>query len=625
MKLNKVKIENFRSINILNIDFAKSFRILVGKNESGKSNLLKALSLLDPSTEIVKEDIRESDELVDSDFSSAITFEFSFSQEETEEVYKQVSQKIKIDNIEEKIICRKDDTNFTLHELCNYFATPLYEVDLIKNKKRYTYWIAEGKWIINKDLRWNSTSSVVGFKEYSIIDISGLSEGEKQGLIIINIEDINDLISSYYSALLEKNHPTVINWKYDESNLLPDKINIQEFRTNPDLVKPLKTMFELAGIENISESLDKIIETANYHKINNYLEKIASKTTNHFRQIWKEYKEIEFTLNADGSSIITGIKEKNTYSFQQRSDGFKRFVTFLLLVSAAYETSDLINSVILIDEPDIALHPSGIRFLRDELIKISNKNIICASTHSIFLIDRSNISRHYIVKKKNEVTEVEEANDDNLITEEVLFNALGYSFYEILKNINIAFEGWRDKELFNKAMEKIPTEYRSLKEKFKDIGITHINGVKEAQHISPIIELVNRKFIIFSDSDEVAIEHKKNFEKRKTFGEWITYKDLDSKLVAKTGEDFLKVEYLKTCVINFKKANPHLIDEPEYNPSHGFIANINTWLNKKNNIAESSTRKELIDNLKGILFDNLKNSMIDLSYYEVLNKLSERL
>ena len=69
MKLEKVCIKNFRSIETLDVCFDMNCKILVGINEAGKSNILKALSLLDPATEIKPEDVRQplSDEKYDDE------------------------------------------------------------------------------------------------------------------------------------------------------------------------------------------------------------------------------------------------------------------------------------------------------------------------------------------------------------------------------------------------------------------------------------------------------------------------------------------------------------------------------------------------------------------------------
>ena len=59
MKLISARIQNYRSIEDINISFENNTKIFVGLSETGKSNLLKALNTLSSSCEINKRDIRE--------------------------------------------------------------------------------------------------------------------------------------------------------------------------------------------------------------------------------------------------------------------------------------------------------------------------------------------------------------------------------------------------------------------------------------------------------------------------------------------------------------------------------------------------------------------------------------
>ncbi|MGN6293490.1 MAG: ATP-dependent nuclease [Chitinophagaceae bacterium] len=635
MKLTKVLTENFRSIKDAELDFNTPFKILVGKNESGKSNILKAMSLLDPSNLPTKEDLREGVNNFDKDICAEVTFEFELEENELNEVYKKVKSHFFVDeaSLKKLVVVSVNDIEYTLFELCQKYNKSLFVVDILTLKSRYSYWTQQDKWRINSNLKWNSgdndpTHGTVRlkYKDHRIIDISTLPADEKGAFTDFSDDDIHDLVCRQMNQYLEENHPKVINWKYDEKNLLPDTISIDTFVANPDSFLPLKTMFELADVKNINEAITTYRASDNFHKLNNFLEKIAERTTKHFREVWKEYKNIEFTLNLNGGMIVTGIKETNTYSFKQRSDGFKRFVTFLLMVSATYKTENLKNAVLLIDEPDVSLHPSGIRYLRDELIKISKHNIVCASTHSIFLIDNSNLNRHYIVKKENEITTVEEVNDENIINEEVIYNALGFSFYETLKENNLVFEGWRDKELFKKALEKTGSEAKELKDFFKNIGICHINGVKEAKGIAPMLELAGRNFIIISDNDEVANGRKKEFVKEKIHGKWYTYKDCHSECLAITGEDFLKKDYVVGIINSIRKTKKELAEAPDFSNSNlGVVGEINRWLDKDCGIKDAQMRKEITNQIKENLFDSLRHTNIDSTYYEFLNALKQKL
>ena len=78
MKLEQVHIKNYRSIADLEFNFDINCKILVGINEVGKSNILRALSLLDESTEIDSNDRREPLEDEPYDETSNIDFLLRF-------------------------------------------------------------------------------------------------------------------------------------------------------------------------------------------------------------------------------------------------------------------------------------------------------------------------------------------------------------------------------------------------------------------------------------------------------------------------------------------------------------------------------------------------------------------
>lgn len=207
-------------------------------------------------------------------------------------------------------------------------------------------------------------------------------------------------------------------------------------------------MFLLCGISDIKEAVENVRQG---HKsaLANLLNRVAKHSTSHFRKVWKEYDSIKFDLSLNGELIDIGVREVNgkedgnKYQLSLRSDGFKRFVNFLLFISTRFQSSQLKNTLLLVDEPDISLHPSDARYLRDELIKISKDNFVIYSTHSIFMIDKENVGRHYIVKKEKEITEVTEVNAPNIVDEKVLYNAMGSSIADILKERNIILSSQR--------------------------------------------------------------------------------------------------------------------------------------------------------------------------------------
>ena len=627
MKLDRVEIKNFRSIKEVTLDFSHSCRVLVGINESGKSNILNALKLLQTDCNPQKsKDLREAlpDEATIN--GSYVQFIFKLENQELNKLFELVSEKI-IANKKNPDIVSYKKKNKSIKDLCYEQKEVVHKVNILEESKSsfYHYALSEEYKLLDG---WGKPTSncpqdfTVELKgqQYNILEHEFIQVHDFEGisddyLEETNIESFEELIDESVSKIIEENLPDVLFWNYSEENLLPDTINIDDFIENLDSYIPLKNMFTLAGIEDIQSSLQEKRE-GTPNQFQNYLASIAKKTTNHFRKVWKDYKNIEFSLKTNADQIVPGIKEKNTYDFARRSDGFKRFVTFLLFISVRVKTNQLTNTLLLVDEAEISLHPSGARYLRDELIKISNKNYVVYSTHSIFMIDSGNIHRHYIVKKKNEITTINQAQESNIADEEVIYNALGFSIFEILKKNNILFEGWRDKYLFQIFLEKI-TE--NLNEKYKNIGFCHAKGVKTIKTITPLIELAKRKCLIISDSDEMAKNYQKEYKKEKGFGDWKTYQDIDSTIKATTGEDFIKDDFIvknvNKILSNMGKALTFNENFPQRKGDK--LKTIRSWL-QKNNISEGE-QEDIIKNIKDSIFENLKGENIDTEYEKLFN------
>jgi hypothetical protein len=386
MNLLKAEIKNFRSIKNEIVDFDPSCRVLVGINESGKSNILKALRLLsndyDPSR---KDDVRESLPDEDAIEEAYVKFYFRLDKSETDELFTEVSAKI-LSSAKDPEIVLVNGVATGLKTFCNQRTDVRYHIDLVNETKECRHTNFPTGTTLNGDWKKVSKNCPPEFE----VDVRGKKE-KLSSFILVRASDFADIPTEYLegskidtlSALMGPSSNEIMEsylmdalfWEYDEANLLPSEIEMDAFATKPEDCVPLKNMFILGGIE--------------------------------------------FQLRLDGEKIVPAIKEKNSFDFSKRSDGFKRFVTFLLMISVNVKTDNLNNTLLLIDEPDSSLHPSGARYLRDELIRISLKNYVLYSTHSIFMIDAGNISRHYIVKKNDEITTIETAKDSNLAEEEV--------------------------------------------------------------------------------------------------------------------------------------------------------------------------------------------------------------
>ena len=91
MKLEKIKIVNFRSIKDLDIDFYNNSRVLVGINEAGKSNILKAAALLSDDVNIEDDDIRIESYREEHQEEAYVEFFFTFTKEQLEDLHYTIS------------------------------------------------------------------------------------------------------------------------------------------------------------------------------------------------------------------------------------------------------------------------------------------------------------------------------------------------------------------------------------------------------------------------------------------------------------------------------------------------------------------------------------------------------
>jgi energy-coupling factor transporter ATP-binding protein EcfA2 len=631
MKLERVEIRNFRSLKDVTITLEPRCRALIGINESGKSNILKALALLDSDRKFQSDDIRDFSPNEDTDQPAYVRFIYSLDKSDRIACLESLASRF-YSAAKSQPIVRQKDRLMTLAEFVAEKKEALRIVDL-KQKQR---WLAT--WSIPDDYTivdgWLEPAEGVTldsgiFLSDGTVETAGnidaihesLLRSESQNLTPLTIESLCEIVRKAIATLVEEGEPDCLYWTYSDSQLMPGQIAVDSFAANPQSCEPLRQMFRLAGYEHPQKAI--LEARSRQNGMRNLLNRVAEKATEHMRNVWKDYRGISIELHPNGPHIDASIKDEfNLYNFERRSDGFKRFASFLLLVSAKAKNNELENTLYLHDEPDIGLHPSGARHLRDELIKIAKNNWVVFSTHSIFMVDRERIDRHLVIKKIEEATTVSEPDAAAIRDEEVLYNALGYSVFETLQDKNIIFEGWRDKQLFQVALSGNTARCKRLKTAFKSIGRCHAKGVKDVERITPLLQLANRAWMVVSDSDRMAVEYQGKY---KGSGPWVRYDELLQGQSASTGEDFIKPDAFKPVLSAFQKTHAALshfdITQLENAPSRLDV--VQRWL--KRGGFDGEPLRQSLDKIKGELCERLKPSHIEDKYFDLCEALLAKL
>ena len=621
MKIDKVIIKNFKSIADEEIDFSHNCKILVGLSESGKTNLLLALNTLNPSFKVDKSFLKEGTKLTDKAF---VRFYLSLDKQEMKELTDKITNNILSSTTTQLFL---DGTS--LDSFINYQI--YYEVNLRSNERSYKYFSYEA----NLNLKLNSNYAFIKSSSWPVkiikkenqesISIANKvlinkAEYDIPEKNIENIEVAENIYDFFEEQVLEYFQtlalPQTLFWKYDEKTILPSEVLINSFSSNPQYNLPLYYIFKLSNIDNIytqyKESIE-ISETA----FQNLLDEVSNNLNKYLKKIWKSMSDVTIQLEEYVDKIrIRIVDSKNKYVLKDRSDGFKRLITFMIMLSLKNKNGLLNNNLILIDEPNSQIDIPGQQYLMTELINIGKNNYVFYSTHSDSMIDTTNIERHYIVTKENENTKIEIANEENYNNAAALYQALGMNIYKVINENNLVFEGWTDTHLLSIVVNSNP----NYKKAFKSIGITHVGGAKNFKSFARYWGLLSRNYLIIADNDEPANREKKIFEEDQYIGNWLSYNDLVSSKQIFTAEDFLKSEYILKQATTFANENNFInhISLEKLNADSKMDV-ITQWI--ASNVPKN-TIKETEREFKKILFTSLQKNDIEITLYnEFINNL----
>lgn len=538
MIIKKTVIDNFKSINRVEIPFDKvgnSFtKIFVGINESGKSNILEALSYFDVPEEKVSFDTFCNQKNEDS-MSCDICFSIDFEEDEEYTLQRIVNDAITSDyhleftlaNIVKKVYLSKESSTFEF----------VYDYDVILNSSNL----------------YVKLLKVSGKETISIVD----EQQEGNDYEILTSQNFDDYFYDVVSEFLEEHEPYVSVWKPSSEYLLYNA-NLNVFKDKIGSNKPLYNIFKLSGYEDqkaIAEAIGKVTNPRSRSRLES---KLNDTLNDYISKVWDNKIDliIEITETGYFSLLIKdkgNVNKHDRFSITERSQGAQQFLSLILSLSLETKNRDRKNELILIDEPEVHLHPSGIRNLAKELLKIGQDNYVFLATHSPFMIDKKHKERHFIVKKNRKaITELYRIKDsDNIIDDEVLNEAFGINVYrDLLNPHSVLVEGASDKMILQKAFKCLD---------FNDFGIGITNGHgSNIDTLASKMNFDNISVLVVTDDDKDGRKYKENILKiGGTYNEntVFTIRDLVGGIINQgTIEDTLDIKYVETQFKKFYKS-----------------------------------------------------------------------
>lgn len=379
MKLFSFRIQNYKSIKDSGICYVENkLTIFAGKNGSGKSNVLEALSKFSNNDFDFEEDNYNYDKQ-----KPIITTVYKLEKNEIEEIEKSFNIKVKEDVT---VILDTED-----NEEYEYQIDYSSNLDVLneKNKK-----------IIDKVAKEFETDKLkIGS---TVKEVVADCETDKQKSIIetlnkysfINIEKIVDNVDNY---ILNK-MPEFVYQKTVE-NELKSVISLESIKKN-DFHKDLAKLMNFTP-EDFKADKDKSWRTRRGHNLSQEL-------TGNFGTFYSQDK-IDLKFSLDGNEIVMDVIEPEKASSQEnkienKSDGLKWFIAFYTKLSVTKNS----NVIILLDEPGMYLHAKACEEMLRIFDVISEESQIMLATHNPYLIDAKKLGNvRLVLNEKDNSTIIE--------------------------------------------------------------------------------------------------------------------------------------------------------------------------------------------------------------------------
>lgn len=405
MLLNKIEIRNFKSIENISFEFSKmkdnSFTYgLIGVNEAGKSSILKAIALKDEIITANPNDFRVKSKPIE------IVYSYNLDMADIQSLKDALNKSSTAAELIDTLIHLENKDS--IPEL----VKPSIKADKISQLSKLDKLAVEIKCVIDNAIPYKPNLTVE-FKN------AELKDGIYSDLII-------------YDYILQNSHKAIF-WTSEEKYLISQPINLEKFAESPDSISiPLKNCFLLAGVSNIKERISLLSDPTEIEELQTEL---GEKVTEHINTVWSNHP-IKITFVISSGSINFLIRDIGTKgkakTAEQRSDGFKQFISFLLTISAQNKNQELSNSILLLDEPETHLHPQAQEYLLNELIEITKndrKNIVLFATHSNYMIDKSDLGRNHQIKKI-----LDKSTTKSFENKRSSYASVNYEVYEILSS-----------------------------------------------------------------------------------------------------------------------------------------------------------------------------------------------
>lgn len=236
-----------------------------------------------------------------------------------------------------------------------------------------------------------------------------------------------------------------------------------------DIKKETTWLSSSSSIDLTIEDLENIIEK----KFESETKKVWDSISNYFKDFYKaDFDEIKLNpqywwINHSNFKIKSEIRDPITWEFISLNNlwAWLRSIYILSLLKAYNDIKKWNNTIILIEEPELYLHPELQKVMSWTLNEISKEHTVIFTTHSPLILNQFNIESIKNIYFDEWVKSTKTKDSDmNIICKDLWYNSL-----DILNKNMVLFVEWTsDVRVFNKIIDKF---YNCIIDKIKILPI----------------------------------------------------------------------------------------------------------------------------------------------------------
>ena len=421
MRLRKFRVRAYRCIHDSGEITVGDLAAFVGRNESGKTTILQALTLLNKN-EIVS-DLDLCDEM-NEELKNKINLaegDFDLNQHESSIIKKRFPnlpeiKKIKLfrTNQDQKVQYEFEDVEFgesdsgELNSWDNFSKQIIGFLDTIPNHLRiqvdttfFDETVPKNQEAFDSGMaEFSNQFHVIAIQEPQVIEewekiyenpenqFSNLLSGESQRVALQNFIASELHPRFVYFSDYKKIYGNInLNEYLKEENR--EKTESIEFIEEFDKAETVRNLFYLAELD--LRELDEVKNSPS--KSIKLLNAASNRLTSKLNPAWKGdpiHVDLRYNPGNIMSVVISDVHRDgtvtNTGLLNRRAEGFKWTFSFIVNFAAETQRAELKEAILLLDEPARNLHPTQQMGISDLLRNLAGSNQVLYATHSPFMI-----------------------------------------------------------------------------------------------------------------------------------------------------------------------------------------------------------------------------------------------